>query len=669
MRNSLLLFAVALPVWSADSSQLLQNADGRSAAYNGIGRFRGPATCTAFLVRTADSAPAYAFTNGHCLGFLGANEVVLDRPLTGTLTLNWFIDTPASRYAVPLKRAVWASMKGVDLAIVELQATAADLAARGFRPLPLATAPAAEGDAVLNVGAPSTSIPPGEEFLRLGACTLGPRVDLLEFRWRMPGFLRNDCPDVKGGSSGSPLLDARTGEAIGIVNTGTVDEFERGAGYDCYLNHPCEFTPGRKPRVLDNTSYAFPLDGVRECFDAAGVFDLQRAGCPLDRGAQPVLTQTARVVASAKAAWSVPIPAGAGSYRYKIVEDPRSCAAAEGYRAGEAPRITDAFTPGPAGFSFLCVTAGPTAEFAAMLFLQVDDEPPAVPLAYNLRDLDAAWSLELFFAPPEISNLSYKTGPDIAGACDDPSGYRFYLRVPIHLEKRAAPHRVCVIAEDEPGNRAAPVEIRIAEGRILAGGIVNAASFQRGAIAPGSWIALFGAGLDGAKTATLSAGDGRVIPLAISFLSPEQVNLGLPEDAPTGAAELRLGGGAAPVVIERISPGIFQAAPNVALGYLRAQPLFACTDACRIAPAVLAEGVENVLELYGTGWRWASASEVRARVGVQEVEALAISRHPALAGVDVLRLRLPAGFGLRGYQAVTLDVDGKRANRTWVWLR
>jgi hypothetical protein len=165
--------AVTLPAWSAGtppllSSQLLENADPRSAVYNGIGRFRGPATCTAFLVRTADPAPAYAFTNGHCLGFLDANEVVLDRALTGTLTLNWFIDTPASRYAVPLKRAVWASMKGVDLAIVELEATAGDLVARGFRPLPLAATPAAEGDAVLNVGAPSNGIPPGEEFLRRG---------------------------------------------------------------------------------------------------------------------------------------------------------------------------------------------------------------------------------------------------------------------------------------------------------------------------------------------------------------------------------------------------------------------------------------------------------------------------------------------------------------------
>jgi uncharacterized protein (TIGR03437 family) len=228
------------------------------------------------------------------------------------------------------------------------------------------------------------------------------------------------------------------------------------------------------------------------------------------------------------------------------------------------------------------------------------------------------------------------------------------------------------VAKDEAENAAPPLEVVVGEGRVLAGGVVNAASYQPGPVAPGAWVAVFGVGLEGTRRAALHASNGRAYPLEPSYVSSAQVNLRLPEDIALGTASLRLD--AAPPVdirIERTSPGMLQGAGGRSVGNFGAPTIALCAieGPCQPGPIVIEPGSATVMSLYGTGWRWVSASEIDARIGVQPVEVLGVERHPQFAGLDVIRLRLPVGFALRGYQFLLLSVDGKRANLTWLWFR
>jgi hypothetical protein len=133
------------------------------------------------------------------------------------------------------------------------------------------------------------------QFLRLGHCTLGPRVQLIEGPWIWNQDLSNDCPDLYAGASGSPLFDEATGAIIGVISTSTILNFEQGPDYDCQRNRPCVIRRGGT--VMEtNTSYAADVQGVFRCFDEANTLDLQRIGCPLDPGIQLTVTSGANEV-------------------------------------------------------------------------------------------------------------------------------------------------------------------------------------------------------------------------------------------------------------------------------------------------------------------------------------------------------------------------------------
>ena len=201
----------------AGTSWLLLNREGQSQAYSGVGRFRGGGSCTASFLKPvagglADSAPAYVITAGHCISMGPSNEVILDLPASNiSATFGYFIDTPDQQVRFNSKRIAYSSMKGTDLAIVELDATDGQVAAMGYRPLEFSSDPPAPGEPILITGIPSSSIPSEEVFLRQAGCTHGGEACLVEFIWTFYSFHRNDCADIKGGASGSPVLSQRSG--------------------------------------------------------------------------------------------------------------------------------------------------------------------------------------------------------------------------------------------------------------------------------------------------------------------------------------------------------------------------------------------------------------------------------------------------------------------------
>lgn len=233
-------------------TELLRNDSGQNAKYSGIGQLKAASTCTAFLLETpAQSAPAYALTNGHCFD-LNAYATRLGEESDGAITFNHFVDTAGSAVKVRIARVAWSSMKGVDLAVVRLESTLAALEARGVQPLRLASVPDA-GTHVESVGVPVAQIPAAEQFLRRSSCSAGERVPrLVEGPWSWYDVIPFDCKGIVQGSSGSPLLDATSGDVVGVINTTT---FLGERLTPCYPGRPCELV-GDDLTARSDTSYA-----------------------------------------------------------------------------------------------------------------------------------------------------------------------------------------------------------------------------------------------------------------------------------------------------------------------------------------------------------------------------------------------------------------------------
>jgi len=472
---------IDLPVPDADTATaqvLLKSADGTYDVYASVGQLQGASsTCTAVLLDTGASttAPAYALTNGHCVGIFGANELVLDRAETGvSVAFDWFIDRPQHR-VVPVAKVAWASMRTTDLAVLELGATPDELrglGVKGWRPEALPAGGGASVDVVMlgvPVGAPVVDIPEDQRFLRLGTCSLDADAVLLnERQWLWPHALRNDCPEVLPGNSGSAVLDRSTGGLIGLINT-TTYKGEQGA--ECWLGRPCEVTDSGESSLPD-TSYAQPVAGIEGCFGPDGMFALS-AGCPLDPGGGITSLDGAPLAvnpatrdpvsgAPSQATWrTTVVPAGTTTaYRYKIGPIAgTACADEAGYGAA-IPVATPIDDPLPTTEQrlLLCVVAdGGSPANAAIAVAFIDTTPPDAQIRFSVDgNASSGWRIEPLFNPPELSMFMVKVGPSRATDCADPAGYVPYRRIPVNVPGAQAPARFCAIGYDDASNPSKP---------------------------------------------------------------------------------------------------------------------------------------------------------------------------------------------------------------------
>jgi hypothetical protein len=115
----------ALP---ADDAPLLLSTDSGAERFQPVGSFRGQSQCTATLIAgahpPADDVPALILTAGHCVGSFHTNDVVTDvqAPSDWNFTPAYFIDTQAQHKSFKIHRTLYATMKGIDVAILELDA-------------------------------------------------------------------------------------------------------------------------------------------------------------------------------------------------------------------------------------------------------------------------------------------------------------------------------------------------------------------------------------------------------------------------------------------------------------------------------------------------------------------------------------------------------------------
>jgi len=279
-----------LPVYGAvpgGSSILLPSANGASP-YTGIGQYQGRVACTAFFLDTLPSrevvrdAPAYALTSGRCAAALGADDVLIDGPGLGRITFHDFVDAPIAPLDVSVVRTAYATARGHDVAVLQLEGSYRALRQRLLRPLPIATRLPATGDPLVIVGAPVLDA--DAAFLRLVRCRMdGTAPLLLEHVWRWREAPFNQCRDVQPGAAGSPVLSLVDGAVVALVVTTRMGSDADGK---CGSGHPCESTAGGT-RSRPDTTYGASLAGITACFTAHRHFDVRQPGCPLE-GPTPV---------------------------------------------------------------------------------------------------------------------------------------------------------------------------------------------------------------------------------------------------------------------------------------------------------------------------------------------------------------------------------------------
>lgn len=202
--------------------------------------------CTGFVLKTESSLPedkAILATNGHCLQslfgmILKPGQVKRNEKATRSVTL--FTNT-GKKFETKTAILKFATMTGTDLALYELPHSYSELASKNIFPLTLASQAPSLGQEVTTI-----SIRKKSKF----SCRIDKVTDTREggYSFDQAFRLSPECRQANG-SSGSPVVDSRTGEVIAIANT-----FNKN-GKRCGDNNPCE-TQGEEITVVHRARYA-----------------------------------------------------------------------------------------------------------------------------------------------------------------------------------------------------------------------------------------------------------------------------------------------------------------------------------------------------------------------------------------------------------------------------
>lgn len=232
--------------------------------------------CSGALVRGPRSRAtdaALVLTNGHCLewGMPTAGEVIVDQPSSRTFAL---LDPTGGGDLGTLQatRVEYATMTGTDVTVYRLNTTYGAIRQRyGVSALPLSTARPHDGTEIRVVSGYWGKI-------------YGCKIDAAVYRLREAGWTWRDsirytpeCDTIHG-TSGSPVIDARTRRVVAVNNTANDD------GERCTLNNPCEVDRDGRITVRPGSGYGQQTYLLARCLGAGS--DVVLGGeCALPRPA------------------------------------------------------------------------------------------------------------------------------------------------------------------------------------------------------------------------------------------------------------------------------------------------------------------------------------------------------------------------------------------------
>lgn len=227
--------------------------------------------------------------------------------------------------------------------------------------------------------------------------------------------------------------------------------------------------------------------------------------------------------------------------------------------------------------------------------------------------------------------------------------------------------------------------------RIATPGVVNAASFQAGPVAPGSLVTIFGVdlgGRDAGVTVSMRDAGGGERPMQVLYSDPGQINGVLPEgsvlgDATAGVRREGWPEAAAALSVSAVSPGVFtlNEAGLAAASLVRSRPgqpqswesVSQVDDSGTVVARPIVFGSEDemlslVLYCTGVGGR-GSLSGVSVQVGDFNVPASYAGPQQQYAGLDQVNIALPRDLSGSGVVKVKLTVDGTASNTSTLLFR
>ncbi|MET7357242.1 serine protease [Streptomyces sp. NPDC005562] len=269
--------AGAVPAFAGSTDRTGQDrpSQGRAKAVDFAGTV-ALSNCSGSVVRTPHSKPgdpALVLTNGHCIesGFPAAGEVIVDQPSTRTFKL---LDAKSNEVAtLKASKVSYATMTDTDITIYRLTSSYRDITKKyKIKPLELAADHPVKGRAITVVSG---------YWKKTYSCNIDGFVHRIkegEWTWKDSVRYTPACQTI-GGTSGSPVIDHRTGKVTAINNTGNED------GERCTLNNPCEIDRKGRVTVRKGINYAQETYGIVPCVGKKSAIDLDRKGCRLPRPA------------------------------------------------------------------------------------------------------------------------------------------------------------------------------------------------------------------------------------------------------------------------------------------------------------------------------------------------------------------------------------------------
>nr|WP_042190631.1 serine protease [Kibdelosporangium sp. MJ126-NF4]CEL19478.1 FIG01122787: hypothetical protein [Kibdelosporangium sp. MJ126-NF4]CTQ94724.1 FIG01122787: hypothetical protein [Kibdelosporangium sp. MJ126-NF4] len=228
--------------------------------------------CSGSVVRpptAKDTDPALVMSNGHCVKFMGANEVIKNQSSTRTFTL--LTSSGSNLGTLRATKLAYATMKDTDVSFYQLSQTYAQIQQQySSRALEMTTTRPATGSSIQVVSG---------YWKRIYNCSVdGFAYQLKEDVWTWRDSVRyasaSTCNTI-GGTSGSPVIDTSSGKVVAVNNTANE------SGGRCTLNNPCEVTQNGQVTVRNGYKYGQQIYNIPACIGAGNQFTLTAPGCTL----------------------------------------------------------------------------------------------------------------------------------------------------------------------------------------------------------------------------------------------------------------------------------------------------------------------------------------------------------------------------------------------------
>ncbi|KPC92903.1 hypothetical protein ADL27_22360 [Streptomyces sp. NRRL F-6602] len=262
------------PADSAAGSTSVRTAADRTPSFEGTVALSNCSGSVVKLKHSKATDPALVLSNGHCLqeGMPGAGEVLVDKKTSRDFTLLNADGTDAGK--IHSDRIAYATMTDTDISLYETTSTYKEIKKKyGIDALRLDATHPRQGRAITVVS--------GYWKETFGCAVDGFAHRLKEADWTWKDSIRYtmDC-QTKGGTSGSPVIDNRTGKVVGVNNTHNEDGERRT------LNNPCEVDRKGNVTVRHLNAYGQQTYQINSCFGRGNQLDLDARGCVLPRPAR-----------------------------------------------------------------------------------------------------------------------------------------------------------------------------------------------------------------------------------------------------------------------------------------------------------------------------------------------------------------------------------------------